>query len=76
MGEKRQGVNMVKQEEVSRRLEKVEVWGKIWEKIQDRILKERETFPPIWEMNREGKKEKEKQGEGLIVILLFSQVNY
>jgi len=42
IGEK-QGISVVKQGKVSRRLEKVGVW----EKIQDRILKERETFPPI-----------------------------
>jgi len=42
---------------VSSRLEKVE----IWEKILDRILKGRETFPPIWERKYvKGKKEKEK----------------
>jgi len=62
--------------EVSSRLEKMGVWEKIWEKIQDRILKGREIFPPIWERKYVGKKEKKKQEEGLIMILLLGQINY
>jgi len=41
------GVRVVRRGKVSRRLEKVGIWEKIMEKILDRILKGRETFPPI-----------------------------
>jgi len=62
---------------VSSRLEKVEVWEKKMEKILDRILKDRETFPPIWERKYvKGKKEKEKQGEGFLVTLSLGLIIY
>jgi len=44
---------------VSRKLEKMEVWEKIMEKLQDRILKGRETFPLMGEETCEG-----EEGEG------------
>jgi len=52
---------MVRLEEVSSRLGKVEVWEKKMKKILDRILKGKETFPSIWERKYvKEKKEKEK----------------
>jgi len=52
---------VVRQGKVSRRLEKMGVWEKIIEKIQDRILKERETFP-TGEETCEGEEEEGKTG--------------
>jgi len=49
--------------------------GEGMEEDMDRILKERKTFSPIWERKYEGKKEKKKQGKGLIMTLLLGQVN-
>jgi len=39
-------------------------------------LKGRETFPPIWERKYVRKKEKEKQREGLLTILLLGPIYY
>jgi len=59
--EKGREERMVRQGKVSNRLEKVGAWEKKMEKILDRILKGRETFPPIWKKKYvKGKKEKEK----------------
>jgi len=61
---------------VSRRLKKVGVWEKIWEKIQDRILKGKEIFLPIWERKYVRKKENEKQEKGLLTIVLLGPAIY
>jgi len=45
-------------------------------KIQDCILKGKETFPPIWERKYVGKREKNKQGEDLLRIPLLDQIVY
>jgi len=47
IGEKRRRVRVVRLGEVNSRLGKVGVWEKKMEKILDRILKGKETFPPI-----------------------------
>jgi len=64
IGNKRWRVRVVRLGEVSSRFGKVRMWEKKREKILNRILKGKETFPPIWERKYvKEKKEEENRGK-------------